>query len=88
MANTVISAFNKFLANDVNLGSSQSSSARSSRDWLLGQINNFSSFFPLYKSCYVIFKMKFTCTESQTDLYQINFIGKLNKKMKTKLILQ
>lgn len=55
MASTVILAFNKFLANDVNLSSTQSSSARNSRDWLIGQINNFSSFFPLYTSQHINF---------------------------------
>jgi len=55
MANNVISAFNKFQTENVNLGSEQSSSARSSRDWLISQINNFPAFFPLYKSQHINF---------------------------------
>ena len=41
MATTVVSAFNDFQKNIVNLDSTTSSTARSSRDWLLGQISKF-----------------------------------------------
>jgi len=41
MATTVISAFNDFQKNIVNLDSTTSSTARSSRDWLLDQISKF-----------------------------------------------
>lgn len=51
MANTVISAFNEFQKDIVNLDSSDTSKARSSRDWLVEQIHKFSdndSSFPLF----------------------------------------
>ena len=41
MATTVISAFNDFQKNIVNLDSTTSSTARSSRNWLLDQISKF-----------------------------------------------
>lgn len=40
MASTVISAFNEFLKNSINLDPNQTVTARSSKDWLIGQINN------------------------------------------------
>jgi len=52
MATTVISAFNEFLKNRVNLDSNDVKSARSSREWLVGKIDDFpisdSSFPELY----------------------------------------
>lgn len=41
MAKTVNSAFNEFLSDFVNLDSSKTASARSSRDWLIDQIKKF-----------------------------------------------
>jgi hypothetical protein len=41
MANTVIEAFNKFMVDVVNLDPGKTTKARSSRDWLVGQINIF-----------------------------------------------
>ena len=41
MANTVISAFNKFLTDTVNLDKDKTRDARSSRDWLVDQIKKF-----------------------------------------------
>lgn len=41
MAKTVIEAFNDFLKDTVNLDSEQTKKARSSRDWLVGQIGSF-----------------------------------------------
>lgn len=41
MAKTVIEAFKQFLNESVNISSSQSSSAKSSRDWLLDNIKKF-----------------------------------------------
>lgn len=43
MASTVNSAFNKFMTDYVNLDQTQVSRARSSRDWLIKQINSFPS---------------------------------------------
>ncbi|HDI3197645.1 TPA: nucleotidyltransferase [Vibrio cholerae] len=43
MATTVIEAFNKFLADHVNLRDDETKIARASRDWLVGQICNFPS---------------------------------------------
>lgn len=42
MAKTVISAFNEFLKDKVNLDSDISKAARTSRDWLINQIHNFT----------------------------------------------
>ena len=42
MATTVLSAFNKFQADVVNLQSEESKKARNSRDWLIEQIKSFS----------------------------------------------
>lgn len=41
MAETVIEAFDKFMADTVNLESEQTKKARGSRDWLVGQIGTF-----------------------------------------------
>lgn len=41
MAKTVIEAFNKFMADIVNLDPEQTKKARGSRDWLVGQIGTF-----------------------------------------------
>lgn len=53
MATTVNSAFNEFMANHVDLDSTQVATARASRDWLIGQLNKFSDndndFPTLYK---------------------------------------
>lgn len=43
MAKTVTTAFNEFLKEKVNLDSKVSSTARSSRNWLLDQIHNFTN---------------------------------------------
>ncbi len=43
MATTVIEAFNKFVAEHVNLRDDETKIARASRDWLVGQICNFPS---------------------------------------------
>ena len=43
MAKTVNVAFNEFLCNTVNLDSQNTQTARSSRDNLISNINNFSS---------------------------------------------
>ncbi|NRT71396.1 nucleotidyltransferase [Clostridium beijerinckii] len=42
MAKTVISAFNEFLKDKVNLDSNVSRTARTSRDWLIAQIHTFT----------------------------------------------
>lgn len=41
MANTVIEAFNKFMADTVNLDPDRTKKARGSREWLVGQIETF-----------------------------------------------
>lgn len=41
MAKTVIEAFNKFMVDTVNLDPDQTTKARGSRDWLVGQIGTF-----------------------------------------------
>ncbi len=41
MATTVISAFDEFLKNTVNLDSEQTNLARNSRNWLIDRIHNF-----------------------------------------------
>ncbi len=43
MATTVISAFNEFLSDKVNLDSSETDTARSSRNWLINRIHEFPS---------------------------------------------
>ncbi|MBI9030991.1 nucleotidyltransferase [bacterium] len=50
MAKTVLSAFNEFMKNEVNLDSDNTRKARVSRDWLVNQINMFpenNSDFPV-----------------------------------------
>ena len=53
MASTVNSAFNEFLKNTINLNAEQVAQARSSRNWMLDQINGFpdkyTDFPTLYK---------------------------------------
>jgi hypothetical protein len=41
MAKTVVEAFNKFMADTVNLDPDRTKKARGSRDWLVGQIGAF-----------------------------------------------
>jgi hypothetical protein len=48
MATTVNSAFNKFMSDSVNLDSNKTIKARSSRDFLIGQVKGLKDFFPLY----------------------------------------
>lgn len=48
MATTVSAAFNAFQRDSVNLDSQRTSDARRSRDWLVGKIDGFTDFFPLY----------------------------------------
>lgn len=48
MATTVNGAFNDFLKNTVNLDSTRTTTARTSRDNLKNQISKFENFFPLY----------------------------------------
>jgi len=59
MAETVNSAFTEFNRDYVNLDSGKTKTARSSRDWLYGQLNNFPDnydSFPLkYEECHVKF---------------------------------
>ena len=55
MTSTVINAFNEFMRDIVNLDASQVTTARSSRDWLLDQIQRFpsnDSTSPMLKSRY------------------------------------
>ncbi len=48
MPTTVNSAFNQFMADSVNLDSKKTITARSSRDYLRGQVKGLTEFFPLY----------------------------------------
>jgi hypothetical protein len=43
MAQTVITAFNEFLTEKVNLDKDKTETARASRDWLFGQIASFQT---------------------------------------------
>ena len=52
---SVISAFNNFQRDSVNLDSARNKKARNSRDWLIDQINGFSDFFPLYSAMHISF---------------------------------
>lgn len=55
LAKTVISAFNEFQKDLINLSPQRARSARSSRDWLVDKINGFTDFFPLYKDKHISF---------------------------------
>jgi len=60
MAKTVITAFNEFLKNTVNLDPDETKTARNSRDWLVGRIESFpykeGSMFPwLYSEKHIHF---------------------------------
>ncbi len=59
MATTVISAFNEFMADYVNLDANQVAQARASRNWLIGNLNNLSDadndFPKLYKDMHLAF---------------------------------
>ena len=48
MPTTVNSAFNQFMADNVNIDSKKTTTARSSRDYLKGQVKGLTDFFPLY----------------------------------------
>tara|TARA_R110002060_G_scaffold73990_1_gene83043 strand:- start:974 stop:1966 length:993 start_codon:yes stop_codon:yes gene_type:complete len=55
MPTTVTAAFNAFQRDSVNLDPTRTKSARSSRDWLVGKINGFADFFPLYTEKHIHF---------------------------------
>jgi hypothetical protein len=59
MATTVIQAFNKFITDTVNLDPVQTKKARESREWLVGQIQNFpdkdNKFPGIYKEKNIFF---------------------------------
>jgi|TARA_Y100000994_G_C15692979_1_gene442278 hypothetical protein len=55
MPTSVTGAFNAFQKETVNLDSYRTKSARSSRDWLVGKINAFDNFFPLYTDKHISF---------------------------------
>lgn len=59
MASTVISAFNEFMAETINLDPTQSDLAKASRDWLMGRIHDFpskdSTFPKLYSEMDIFF---------------------------------
>lgn len=52
MAKTVIEAFNKFMADTVNLDPEHTKKARGSRDWLVGQIESFPNNDAKFPSIY------------------------------------
>lgn len=58
MATTVITAFNEFMKDTVNLRKSDTDDARASRDWLIGKINDFEKddVFPVsYPAIHIAF---------------------------------
>lgn len=55
MPTTVTAAFNAFQRDTVNLDPTRTKTARTSRDWLVGKINTFSDFFPLYTDKHIHF---------------------------------
>lgn len=52
MAKSVISAFNIFLKDIINLDSEQTKNAKSSRDWLVEKVNNFQDIFTEFPKVY------------------------------------
>ncbi|WP_411360337.1 hypothetical protein [Pseudidiomarina salilacus] len=55
MATSVLAAFNAFQKVTVNLNRDRTKQARASRDWLIGRINAFTDFFPLYNDKHIYF---------------------------------
>lgn len=77
MAQTVIAAFNEFLKNVVNLDPDQTKKARTSRDWLIGQINNFpdnDKSFPLFYSEKNIFYGSFAKNTKKRPLDDVDLM--------------
>lgn len=77
MAKTVIEAFDKFMIETVNLDSEQTKRARSSRDWLVGQINVFSDNDERFPSIYTeknVFYGSFTRRTKKRPLDDIDMM--------------
>ncbi|MDN4504060.1 nucleotidyltransferase [Alteromonadaceae bacterium BrNp21-10] len=55
MSTTVTTAFNAFQKETVNLDAERTKNARNSRNWLVGKINTFTDFFPLYTAKHIHF---------------------------------
>jgi hypothetical protein len=81
MAKTVIQAFNNFLADTVNLDNEQTKKARGSRDWLVGQIQTFSTDDTKFPSIYTeknVFYGSFSRSTKKRPLDDIDIMICLN----------
>ncbi len=74
MATTVIQAFNEFLKDIVNLDSDISKTARSSRDWLLGQISNFNDKDNTFPQLYSDINIHFGSFARKTKIRELDDI--------------
>lgn len=81
MAKTVIQAFNNFLTDTVNLDTEQTKKARGSRDWLVGQIQTFSTDDTKFPSIYTeknVFYGSFSRSTKKRPLDDIDIMICLN----------
>ncbi|MDK2810995.1 MAG: hypothetical protein PWR27_1704 [Petroclostridium sp.] len=74
MATTVIQAFNEFLKDIVNLDSDISKTARSSRDWLLGQISKFNEKDNTFPKLYSDINIHFGSFARKTKIRELDDI--------------
>jgi hypothetical protein len=74
MATTVVQAFNEFLKDIVNLDSDISKTARSSRDWLLGQISKFNEKDSTFPQLYSDINIHFGSFERKTKIRELDDI--------------
>ena len=74
MATTVIQAFNEFLKDIVNLDSDISKTARSSRDWLIGQISKFNEKDNTFPKLYSDINIHFGSFARKTKIRELDDI--------------
>jgi hypothetical protein len=77
MATTVIEAFDRFMIDTVNLDTDQTKKARSSREWLVGQIETFSTYdakFPIIYTEKNIFYGSFSRSTKKRPLDDIDIM--------------
>lgn len=77
MATTVTSAFEEFLRNTVNLDSEQSKKARSSRDWLVGQVHEFPNVYPNFPALHNPFDIAFGSFARRTKIRPLDDIDQI-----------
>lgn len=74
MAKTVITAFDEFMKNTVNLDTEISNNAKSSRDWLIEQIDKFKNNDERFPSLHKEFNINFGSFDRKTKIRELDDI--------------